>query len=311
MKRIIALLLCLIMAVTAVACNKTETPAETTQAPVNENPTEAPEATEAPATEAPETEAPATEAPETTKAPETTEAVETAPAYEFSSLSAAEQAALKAAMPVSLPDFSTYEIVTRAMCFDGGDADYVIQGNSKGSAKFVSEAEGAIYGQAVKIAAINDGGNNRTEIEVVPLNDMDISTAKGIMFYVDFSNVVPATDSTTGEFKKMCTSVTINTNTYRAKGPNNGNGDGSAIGYYYTAGSWVQTSNINACRMEIPLNFAGWVYIPATSFYDGTNKVGLGETFGDIFVMNMRCYTDGYTYSADNYIIFDEIVYIK
>ena len=61
MKRIIAILLCLIMAVGAVACNKTEAPAETTQAPVNENPTEAPEATEAPAV---------TEAPETTAAPE-------------------------------------------------------------------------------------------------------------------------------------------------------------------------------------------------------------------------------------------------
>ena len=107
MKRIIALLLCLIMAVTAVACNKGNTPAETTQAPVNENPTEAPEATEAPATEAPETEAPATEAPETTKAPETTEAVETAPAYEFSSLSAAEQAA-KAAMEHGLKSVEVY-----------------------------------------------------------------------------------------------------------------------------------------------------------------------------------------------------------
>ena len=74
MKRIIAILLCLIMAVSAVACNKTETPTETTQAPVNENPTEAPEATEAPATEAPATEAPATDAPvDTTVAPETPE----------------------------------------------------------------------------------------------------------------------------------------------------------------------------------------------------------------------------------------------
>lgn len=302
MKRILAILLCLIMAVSAVACNKTETPAETTEAPVNENPTEAPEVTEEPATEAP---AETTEAPvETTEAaPETTE--EPTTPIEFGDLSAAEQAAIKAVMPVSLPDFSQYEIVTRVMSFDRGTDDYVIQGNSQGSATFVGETDGAIYGQAVKLAAINDKGDNRTEIEVTPLEDVIINDAKGVMFYVDFSNVQVNPE------KPMCTSVTINTNTYRAKGPNNGNGDKSAIGYYYMAGTWFQTANVNACRMEIPANFAGWVYIPATSFYDGTNKCGLGETFGDIFVMNMRCYTDGYVYSADNYIIFDEIVFVK
>ncbi len=304
MKRIIALLLCLIMAVSAVACSGGNTPAETTAAPT---------ATDAPETDAPATDAPETDAPETTEAPvETTEVVEateapaeTAPAYEFSSLSAADQAALKAVMPVSLPDYSTYEIVTRAMSFDAGVDEYVVGGNSKGGTTFVTEAEGAVFGQAVKMAAISDKGDSRTEIEVTPLADMDISTAKGIMFYVDFSNVLPA------DGKQMCASVTINTNKYRAKGPNNGNGDGSAIGYYYMAGTWVQTSNINACRMEIPANFAGWLYIPSTSFYGSDEAAGLGETFGDIFVMNMRCYTDGYTYSADNYIIFDEIVFIK
>jgi len=303
MKRIIAILLCLIMAVSAVACGGGNTPAETTKAPE----------TQAPATDAPETQAPATDAPaetteapvETTEAPvETTEAVVETP-IEFADLSAAEQAAIKAAMPVSLPDFAAYEIVTRVMSFDRGADDYVIQGNSQGSAQYVGEADGAVYGQALKLAACSDKGDSRTEVEVVPLSDMDISTAKGIMFYVDFSNVQINPE------KPMCTSVTINTNTYRAKGPNNGNGDKSAKGYYYVAGSWVETANVNACRMEIPANYVGWVYIPATSFYDGTNKCGLGETFGDIFVMNMRCYTDGYVYSADNYIIFDEIVFIK
>ena len=303
MKRIIALLLCLMMAVSAVACSSGNTPAETTKAPETQAP-----ATDAPETEAPATEAPATEAPvETTEVVEaTTEApVETAPAYEWNSLSATQQAALKAVMPVSLPDFSTYEIVTRAMAFDLGADDYVVAGNSKGSTTFVTEAEGAVYGQAVKMAAINDAGSNRAEIEVTPLGDMDISTAKGVMFYVDFSNVAPNPE------KPMCTSVTINTNKYRAKGPNNGNGNGEGIGYYYMAGTWFQTSNVNACRMEIPANFVGWLYIPSTSFYGSDEAAGLGETFGDIFVMNMRCYTDGYTYSADNYIIFDEIVFVK
>ena len=305
MKRIIALLLCLIMALSVVACSGGNTPAETTEAPVNENPTEAPEVTDAPTTEAPETEAPETEAPATEAPVETTEpAPETAP-IEFADLPAAEQAALKAVMPVTLPDMSTYEIVSRAMSFDRGADDYFIEGNSKGSATFVGQYEGAIYGQAIKVAAIDDGGTKRTEIQVTPYGDMDISQARGVLFYVDFSNVLP-----TGEPDKMCTSVTINTNDYRARGAENTNGSG--IGYYLMYGTtWVQTTNINACRMQIPDNFAGWIYIPASSFYDKNAAAALGETFGDVFVMNMRCYTDGYTYSADNYIIFDEIVVVK
>ena len=79
MKRIIALILCLIMAVCAVACDGGNTPAETTKAPEQTQApaTDAPvETTEAPVetTEAPveDTDAPAeTNAPEATKAPET------------------------------------------------------------------------------------------------------------------------------------------------------------------------------------------------------------------------------------------------
>ncbi len=301
MKRIIALLLCLIMAVCAVACGDGQTPAETTEAPKG---TDAPAQTTAAPADTTEAPVETTEAPvETTEAPvETTEEVVATP-IEFADLSAAEQAAIKAVMPVSLPDFSSYEIVTRLMSFDRGADDYVIQGNSQGSAQYVGEADGAVYGQAIKLAAINDKGNNRTEIEIVPLEDVVIADAKGVMFYVDFSNVQPA------DGKQMCASVTINTNDYRSNGPENKAGSG--IAYYYMAGTWVQTTNITSCRMEIPTNYVGWIYVPATSFWDKANAAPLGETFGDIFVMNMRCYTDGYTYSADNYIIFDEIVFIK
>jgi hypothetical protein len=300
------------MVLSFVACDK-GSDATTTEAPKgNDTPTEAPAGTDAP-TEAPDT----TTAPETTKAPETTAAPETTEApvladpIEFDQLSAAEQAALKAVMPTTLPDLSAYEIVTRAMCFDRGEEDYFIEGNSAGSAQFVDVTGGAIFGKAIKIAAKADAKDARAEIQILPFGDMDISTAKGVMFYVDFSNVQLAADATTGEFKKMCTSVTINTNKYRAKGPNNGNGDSTAVAYYYENGAWVQTTNINACRQQIPDNFAGWLYIPSTTFYGSDEGAALGETFGDIFVQNMRCYTDGYTYSADNYIIFDEIVFVK
>ena len=307
MKKFLSLALCLIMVLSMVACaDSPEGPAQTSGTPSQskapEQTTGAPEQT----TEAPEQ---TTEAPEqTTEAPkDETTAAPAAPSVEFKDLPAAEQAALLALMPATLPDGSAYELACRAMCFDNGETDYYIEGNSAGSAKFVDVTEGAIYGKAIKMAAKADEKDNRAEIQVLPYGDVKAEGARGIMFYVDFSNVLPHSDAT----KKMCASVTMNTNDYRAKGPNGGNGDSSAIAYYYLAGSWVQTTNINACRQEIPENFAGWVYIPASTYYDGVNKTGIGETFGDIFVTNMRFYTDGYTYSADNYIIFDEIVFVK
>ncbi len=306
-KRIAAALLCLIMAISMVACGGNGDAPETTPAPTEPtnapDVTTAPEATEPEATEPEATEPEATE-PEATE-PETTEEPTPVAPIEFGDLPASEQAALKALMPVSLPDFSSYEIYCRTMCFDRGLDDYYVEGNSAGSVQFVDVANGALYGQAIKMAAINDEGTNRAEIQILPYGDVNVSEAKGVMFYVDFSNVQLHTDPE----KKMCTSVTLNTNDYRAQGPEKTTGSG--IAYYYTAGSWVQTTNINACRMEIPANFAGWIYIPASTFYGKNEASALGETFGDILVMNMRCYTDGYTYSADNYIIFDENVFVK
>ena len=305
MKRIIAFVLCLMMVFSFAACT-TDEPAETTKAPGTQAPAD--ETTKAPADET--TQAPADEttkapADETTQAPadETTAAPKAS--FEFGALSSADQAALLSVMPGTLPSGSSFEIVTRVMSFDYGTDEYLVEGNSSGSAQFVDVTGGAIFGQAIKMAAIADSGSGRAEIQVVPYGDMDISTAKGVMFYVDFSNVA------TAEGKEMCTSVTINTNKYRAKGPNNGNGDSTAVAYYYDGTTWVQTTNINACRQQIPQNFAGWLYIPSSTFYGSDEQAALGETFGDVFVMNMRCYTDGYTYSADNYIIFDEIVFVK
>ena len=312
-KSIIALALCLLTVLSLAACggDNVDTPADTTTAAPADTTTAALVAddttTAAPAdtTEAPADTTAAPVADDTTAASvETTPVTPLAP-IEFDELSDADKAALKDVMPATLPDGSAFEIACRTMCFDRGEEDYMIEGNSKGSATYVDDLNGAIFGKAIKLNAIDDGGTKRTEIQVVPFEDVITLGCKGILFYVDFSNVIP-----TGEPDKMCTSVTINTNEMRAQGPEKATGSG--IGYYYLDGTWVQTTNINACRMQIPDNFAGWVYIPATSYYDVKNGKPLeGDTFGDLFVLNMRCYTDGYTYSADNYIIFDEITFVK
>ncbi|MBQ9079702.1 MAG: hypothetical protein IJY27_01370 [Clostridia bacterium] len=320
LKNIIALALCLVLALSMVACggnadkpandtttagkpDNTTTPAPvdqdtTTAAPVVDDTTPAQDTTTAPYEGG--TTDPA--AADTTPA-ETTPVAPLAP-IDYDDLSDAEKAALKAVMPATLPDNSTYEIVSRTMCFDRGAEDYFVEGNSKGSVSFVDDLNGAVYGQAIKFAAKADSNDARGEIQVAPFEDVLTQNCKGVLFYVDFSNVIP-----TGEADKMCASVTINTNDIRAQGPEKATGSG--IGYYYTGTEWVQTSNINACRMLIPDNFAGWIYIPASSFYDKNASAGVGEVFGDIFVVNMRCYTDGYVYSTDNYIIFDEITFVK
>jgi hypothetical protein len=107
----------------------------------------------------------------------------------------------------------------------------------------------------------------------------------------------------------MCASVTLNGNNNRSNGP--ANSAGSAVAYYFDGNAWVQTTNVTSCRLEIPNNFAGWIYVPSSSFFDKVSGTALGDTFGDIFLTSMRCYTDGYVYSAENYIIFDEIVFVK
>lgn len=304
MKHIIALMLCLVMVLSMAACGGNNTPAETTKD--SSTPTEAPEQSTAgtpdQTTEGAEQ---TTEAPEQTTEEQTTEAEETTASIEFGDLSSVEQSALLAAMPATLPDGSSYEIACRTMSFDRGQDDYMITGNSAAGVTFVDVQGGAIFGQAIKMNAVdNNNPAKRAEIEVTPFGDIKIEGTRGIMFYVDFSNVQLG-----AETGKMCASVTINTNDIRSNGPENK--AGSAVGYYYDGATWVQTTNITSCRMQIPDNFAGWLYVPSSSYYSKPDGAAFGETFPDVLALTMRCYTDGYTYSATEYIIFDEITFIK
>ncbi len=311
-RSILALALALLMAFAMVACDNGDgnTPADTTPtADAGTTPAPAEDDTTTPADEDTTTPAPVDTPAETT--PAETDPVETTPAdttplvpVDYEDLSEDDKRALKSVMPEKLPDGADFEIASRVMCFDRGADEYFIDGNSSGGVTFVDTNGGAIYGQAVKMAAQADAGGKRAEIQVAPFEDVLTEGCKGILFYVDFSNVVPSTDVEA----KMCASVTINTNDIRSFGDNT---EGTAVGYYYTGTEWIQTTNVKSCRMEIPLNFQGWMYIPASSYYDKKASARLGETFGDIFVNNMRCYTDGYTYSADQYIIFDEITFVK
>ena len=244
---------------------------------------------------------------DTTDAPDATTAEpETDAPLAVDTIPDAEMTVLRLTMPQTLPDGSDFDILTRLMCCDN-DEDYFISGNSAGSTSFVGEADGAVYGKAIRFAGKADSKESRGEITVQPATVRDVAGAKGILFYVDYSNVAPQ------EGVEMCASVTINTNTIRSQGPDCTTG--SAIGWFYSDGVWTETTNIVSCRLQIPQNFKGWLYVPATSFTQTTDgefwDAATGCFNDNFFVDNMRCYTDGYIYSADSYIIFDEITFIK
>ena len=301
--RIASVILAILMLFSFTACRK-ENGGDGTKAP--EGSSAAPANTTAGKPESSKAPAESTAKPDnTTKKNDETTTPETDPPLAVDTISESEMTILRMAMPQKLPDNSDFSILTRMMCGDNAE-DYQVGGNSKGSLKYVDETEGAVYGKAFRFAGKADEKDSRGEIQINPQNVNMVTGARGILFYVDFSHIKPA------EGKKMCASVTINVNSIRSKGSDGQNG--SAIAWYYQDGTWTQTTNINACRLEIPDNFKGWIYVPATSFTqtDGEYWDTATERFNDkFFVENMRCYTDGYTYDADSYVIFDEITFIK
>ena len=214
-------------------------------------------------------------------------------------------AELIAKLPAKLPDNSTYDIHTRIGL--DAEADYLsISGNYQ-NLKFT--ADGAIFGNGLSMEVNPQDQYPRVQAFIDLLDPFAPEGVKGIMWYVDFSAAVPVSST------PMCTSTTINVNNYRA----NHGGAGTAKGYYYKDGAWIETTNVNACRMEIPDNFKGWVYVPLSEYwkggssdasgdlFDGTTKLGLSN----VIVTNIRLYTDGYEMVAGKPIIFDEVLYVK
>ena len=266
------------------------------------------------ATPADTTEAPAdtTAAPVVTTAEVTTEAEDEFDfeLNEYGTLEADQKAKLIEKLPALLPDGTPIEDFVRPYCLDdvldkdGFLTHYYTEGNSGATVQIVTAEQGAIYGTGYRFAAYGKtAGGDRGEITAISYYEANPKGAKGVIFYVDFSHVEANPE------KKLCASVTFNNNTYRSNKADNG-----SVGYYYQDGLWVETKNVTACRMEIPANFVGWIYVPATSYVDSDKNPIADEQgkFMDITVNNMRCYTDGYVYGSDDttYIIFDEIIYV-
>ncbi len=214
-------------------------------------------------------------------------------------------------LPDHLPDDSEIGDFARGMCFDDPDGTtYSFDGHSSPTLELVDTDNGALYGQAARFASAGQNAEKRAEITVISAYENNVGGAKGIMFWVDLSHVIPA------EGKTQCASVTVNDNQMRCTT----GVEGEITAYYYQDGEWVESTNVTSCRIALPDGFRGWIYVPGESYYftnpkgdDGRylNKACDENGILDPFeVINMRCYTDGYTYSYGEYIIFDEILFI-
>ena len=219
---------------------------------------------------------------------------------------------LTSLLPTKLPDNTTPDILHR-ISFDTED-DFLAANANATNKEFT--ATGAIYGKAFRFSSImsREGTARRGEAYMDLLDPFSTEGIKGLLWYIDFSDVEVNPAVTTG----LCTSVTFNTNGYRSKFVDGV--EGSGIGYYYKDGVWTETkANVNACRMPVPEKFKGWIYVPITSYTKGGSSTASGDLFdastkvglANVFVTNFRVYTDGYTYSDDHYVLVDELLYLK
>lgn len=328
-KSLIAILLVAVMCLALVACggsgdganttvagaDNTSTPTSSSQAPGSSAETpDASSQTPDSSAQTPDSSSQTPDSSDESSAPEST----VAPITE---LEGAELEAYKLLLPALLPDNTADYKFNRFMSLDGGYDYYMIDGNSKANAQFVDTQNGALWGQAVKFPAAGATDAKRAEITLIPFDPFNVEGAKGIMFYIDLSNLEKK-----GE-QHMCASVTINNNAYRStQGV-----EKTAVAYYWDGNMWQETTNNNniqedgtvvseACRLTLPDQFKGWVYVPASTYHNSATKdpdtgmylesAAVDGVFGSIDLQNMRCYTDGYIFSNDCYIVFDEILYI-
>ncbi|MCQ2428051.1 MAG: hypothetical protein MJ137_06585 [Clostridia bacterium] len=317
MKRALSLILVVIICLASFAACGEKTPAGAATPPAAGTPAPPAEVTTAAPNETTATPSDVTTTPAVTTEAEVTTSDE--PVYDFGEneygkLDDAEKTKLMDVIPALLPDGTPIMNWARPYCMDdildkeGYGVHYYFDGKSSPYAEYVGTDNGGIFGTGIKMEAHGQTpGGDRAELELHSYYEANLKGAKGIMFYVDFSTTTPQPADNN---KPLCASVTINVNTYRCNKDSNG-----SVGFYFADGVWSETKNINACRMELPNGFKGWVYIPATSYQKTSDKTPIADENGlfiDIPVENMRLYTDGYTYSTDGsaYVIFDEILFI-
>ena len=213
-------------------------------------------------------------------------------------------------LPASLPEGKTYEVGLRFGM--ESDEEFMASAGNYGVHSFTTE--GAVYGNAIKFNSkmSASGSARRGELYMTPAESFSTEGLRGVLFYIDFSDV----EVNTGDAAGICASVSMNVNGFRAKAV--AGVEGSGVGYYLQNGEWVTTQSVKQCRMALPEGFKGWVYIPLTSYTVNGSADASGELFDPTtgiglmkWITNFRVYTDGYVYTDDHYVLVDEVLFVK
>ncbi len=205
-------------------------------------------------------------------------------------------------IPTVLPNGNAFDV---KLCVDFEDSSaYTLSGKSFEAKSFRWNASG-IRGKGIAIGLADEKNDNRrAEVQVAPAQPIEIGGCSGILFWVDFSGT-----DVNNEKNGVCASVSMNGNDYRTSKNSNG-----SVGYFLLDGKWIETKNVNACRLELPHQYKGWVYVPASSYQDTRDMseiVDQNGNFKELSAQSLRLYTDYYNMEKTAEIIFDEILFVK
>ena len=123
-----------------------------------------------------------------------------------------------------------------------------------------------------KLAIIGPGAKNHASFEVwVPAVSLD--GVSGIMFYLDYSNVIDGTNATTYlRFRTPKTNITGNISELDDQYLN---ANADCYYYDYEKGEWVLSKTLENSFIPLPDYYRGYVYVPFTAYTGITNSMFL------------------------------------
>lgn len=138
----------------------------------------------------------------------------------------------------------------------------------------------------------------------------------GVMYYVDASNVKANNGKCNGNIAfEICLANVRYGNDYRdTAGGFFRASKGTGYAYDVESGTWSQVNATDAGRMEVPVGFNGYIYVPFNQFKNdvGTLLSSIVENY-NVYVPNVNLYTAGVdvTETSAPYVIFDNIGGVK
>ena len=224
------------------------------------------------------------------------------------------------AMPTSIQGSSVYATKS-VMSFDEEGVAARITPVAEDRCTFA--IEDAANGKGLKLTNKQNTGEVKIKLFPDPGNPddaQDWSPYEGIMWWVDTTGVTYAAGRDyTGSAVRVYTtygsgySWTRN----RAETTEPVLPDFVINAYYYYQGEWIlcDQSSMDGERVVVPKNFAGWIYVPFSSYLTAKGSIGEPEPgiYGNFAVSQITILTGPYTVSPEgcSSVVIDEIMLIK